>query len=72
MERGIGVGDVEAGGIGRRGIRGGRIIGRFRLQTNTAFIIFFDKCIIFIMYKMKGHQIIKAIWCPLSYSLNWK
>lgn len=40
MERGIGVGDVEAGGIGGRGIHGGRIIGRFILQTNTVFIIF--------------------------------
>ena len=39
MERGIGVGDVEAGGIGGRGIHGDRIIGRFILQTNTVFII---------------------------------
>ena len=40
MERGIGVGDVEAGGIGGRGIHGGRIIGRFRLRQ-TQFYNFF-------------------------------
>ena len=46
MERGIGLEDIELGGIGGgsiggRGIHGGRIIGRCRLQTNTVFIISF-------------------------------
>ncbi len=42
MERGVGGGGIGGGSIRGGSVReGGRIIGRFRLQTNTVFIISF-------------------------------